>query len=876
MMMPKVILTAGLNQELSKGKSRASIVKENIRKWKNGDFQGLWKAAVSSLKKKKRGRKAKDVSPNTERSQEEFNADRCKRLVGEGQLSRAAQALVSSGIAPANDENLEKMKTLHPQADRPPTLVPDPSVPPLVVTGAQVLDNIKSFKKGSAPGPSGLRAEHLKVAVVAGAAPNGVDKCIEAVTKLVNVILAGKVPERAAPCFFGARLHAAKKKSGGIRPIAVGEIARRLASKCAMSAVSEKASQFLSPSQLGVGIRGGCEALAHTAKLLFQENPDLCLLQVDFQNAFNSADRELAFQEILEHFPELSSYVASCYGTVANLIFGCNIIRSIIGFHQGDPLATLLFCLLLHPLVGKIDREVPTLSCNGWLLDDGLLAGNKEDIMRSAEILLAEGPSRGLYMSTEHSQPGKSKSRVWCPEGPNGNDPLNLGILPINDDGFVYLGCPIGNERYVALKVAERVDEIKEVLEKLPSLSDSHVEFVLLRSCFSLPKVSYLLRTTSPSPSSLHYWRLFDSHIREALVRTLGSNLGDREWLQSQLPVAMAGMGLRSAEDHSSSAQISSMLETEHLTESLLKKEVHVDLGEALAHYSEKVKEENVLTREQVIGQRQKVLSLRIDLTNRETLAEKMVSSRDRARLNSLEAKHAGDWLNVFPSASLGLKLRPPEFRFASLYRLGMPLYASSGPCPVCSAPSDNMGDHSISCGMAGERIARHNLLRDALFQVASTANLAPLKEQRAILPGVDARPADVMIRNWSAGRDTGIDVTVVNGLRADLIEKSATEPGSAVQHAYQVKWTKYGEACEQEGIHFLPLPVDCLGRWHELAVANIRKLGSALGRATGQHDSEAISHTFQRLSILLVRGNCALWGPQVPDVANTFTDGVI
>ena len=84
-----------------------------------------------------------------------------------------------------------------------------------------------------------------------------------------------------------------------------------------------------------------------------------------------------------------------------------------------------------------IAREVPDLVCNGWLLDDGLLAGLKGDIIRCAQILITEGPSHGLIMSTELSQPGKSKSRVWCPDNTNSEDPLNLGIPPIKDDGFV-------------------------------------------------------------------------------------------------------------------------------------------------------------------------------------------------------------------------------------------------------------------------------------------------------------------------------------------------------------------------------------------------------------------------------------------------------
>ena len=160
---------------------------------------------------------------------------------------------------------------------------------------------------------------------------------------------------------------------------------------------------------------------------------------------------------------------------------------------------------------------------------------------------------------------------------------------------------------------------------------------------------------------------------------------------------------------------------------------------------------------------------------------------------------------------------------------------------------------------MAGERIARHNHLRDAIFQTAQSANLAPQKEGRALIPLTDSRPADVLVPRYTSGKDTCYDVTVINCLRSDMIERSAEEPGYAVAHAYRSKWTKYGAACESEGMVFVPLPVDVFGAWHPTAAQHLRKLGSALARATCSEESVTINHFFQRLSVLLVKGNMSL-----------------
>ena len=69
-----------------------------------------------------------------------------------------------------------------------------------------------------------------------------------------------------APVFFGGRLLALNKKSGGVRPIAVGFTFRRLSSKCADAFGVSHLKSFFHPYQLGVGTPGGCEAAIHSAR----------------------------------------------------------------------------------------------------------------------------------------------------------------------------------------------------------------------------------------------------------------------------------------------------------------------------------------------------------------------------------------------------------------------------------------------------------------------------------------------------------------------------------------------------------------------------------------------------------------------------------
>ena len=87
----------------------------------------------------------------------------------EGQYSRASQALSSCGIDQSSEEAREAMIVKHPQAELAETPVEDIEEPPPIINNSDVKKAIKSFKAGSAPGPSGMRAEHLKEAISASA-----------------------------------------------------------------------------------------------------------------------------------------------------------------------------------------------------------------------------------------------------------------------------------------------------------------------------------------------------------------------------------------------------------------------------------------------------------------------------------------------------------------------------------------------------------------------------------------------------------------------------------------------------------------------------------------------------------------------------------
>ena len=57
---------------------------------------------------------------------------------------------------------------------------------------------------------------------------------------------------------------------------------------------------------------------------------------------------------------------------------------------------------------------------------------------------------------------------------------------------------------------------------------------------------------------------------------------------------------------------------------------------------------------------------------------------------------------------------------------------------------ADTFGDHQVGCGGNGDRIHRHDSLRDAIFSAGQSAALAPRKEVPSLIPNTQCRPADI------------------------------------------------------------------------------------------------------------------------------------
>lgn len=182
----------------------------------------------------------------------------------------------------------------------------------LSVNSNSVLHALKSFPKGTACGRDGLRAQHFLDAL-SGAAASVSDELLHSIASVFNLWLDGRCPTVLGEYVDNAPLTPLLKPGGGLRPIAVGTIWRRLCSKRAATSMCKDMTSYLGNDQFGVGIPCGSEGILHSANKLVElkgGQDNMSMLLIDFINALPYLDGpSFAMQNQLDFI----TMTQSCY-----------------------------------------------------------------------------------------------------------------------------------------------------------------------------------------------------------------------------------------------------------------------------------------------------------------------------------------------------------------------------------------------------------------------------------------------------------------------------------------------------------------------------------------------------------------------------------
>lgn len=392
----------------------------------------------------------------------------------------------------------------------------------LRVNSADVREVVSNLADSKLPGVDLFTAEHLKLfmgtsfsAKDSGNQDADEKRFSNAYTSLINIVLSGSMPSTVS-CFVRSNLLLALPKSNvDIRPIGVGLLMRKVASKLLFQQTVQFNKVYFNDFQYALR-SSGMEEVVHSINLARSIHPEWDTFSIDADNAFNSANKLVGLSGIFEHFPKAFPLVRSMYLETSNQFFFkegvIKVIPSIKGYHQGDVLGTWCYIMTIQPLLRELsehlqqhhqfEQDSPLIL---FYVDDGNLCGPHDVLITAIKFLQQNGPTRfgyrikptkGAYLIGKCETIDEALIRFNRLTSAMGDIKLAEDIVKIHPDnldegadfdedllpnkyfhltrlqrredyGMKVLGAYVGSKEYITKKLREVISEWAEVADRL-------------------------------------------------------------------------------------------------------------------------------------------------------------------------------------------------------------------------------------------------------------------------------------------------------------------------------------------------------------------------------------------------------------------------
>jgi len=397
-----------------------------------------------------------------------------------------------------HDVLLEK----HPEpADPPEDALLDPQLPtdvnPILfekLTPELLKKTVRSMS-GSA-GPSGLDAEAWKRMMICFKKSS--QRLCSAMAAVARCICTEKLSPHCLSAFTAARLIPLDKRPG-VRPIAVGEVFRRVICKAIANVVEADMLTATAPVQLCVGVPSGCEIAVHAMDALWQRPDTEAILLVDATNAFNALNRAAALHNVPRVCPSLGGVFSNTYAQPCRLfVTGGGEIASSEGTCQGDPLAMGIYAVAVTPLIQRLARDCPEVT-QSWYADDDSAAGRVRRLLQYWENIKEYGPRYGYY-------PNSRKTILLVKEAflEEATELFRETGIEITVTGTRYLGGALGTDAFRQEFIEKAVEEWCQQVRRLAQLAETQPHAVYATLVHGMmSKWRYLLRVAKCSSEVL-------------------------------------------------------------------------------------------------------------------------------------------------------------------------------------------------------------------------------------------------------------------------------------------------------------------------------------------------------------------------------------
>ena len=753
----------------SKAKEHTMTLHRRLSLWLNGDIDPLFVEGQSI--------QAHLRSVHNSREDDKL-VRRFTNLMSKGMISAALRCLEDttsrtvlnpSDIIQPPSQNaetvLDTLKCLHPpaQTTSPDAMLNAPTENPLPLNNCifEAIDTslIKKVacQTQGASGSSGVDAFAWKrMCTSFGSASNNLCHALASVAKRLCTT---QVAPQGLSALVACRL-IPLDKCPGIRPIAIGEVARRIIAKAIMQVVKTDVTQAAGSLQVCAGQEGGCEAAIHAFNDLFSRDDTDAVLLADASNAFNSLNRSCALHNMQFICPALATVLRNTYQMPVRLfLHGGEELQSSEGTTQGDPLGMAMYALAITPLINELHHQCPDAALI-WFADDSTATAKCTALRKWWDLLCASGPKYGYH-------PNASKSFLivkepYLDEAKRIFDDTNVIIT---SQGARHLGAALGSSDFIHQFVELKVTQWKGEIERLAKFAFSQPHAAYAAFIHGVQsKWSFVQRTVNGISDLM---QPLEDCIRNKLIPAITGrpSISDLERALLSLPARMGGMDIRYPIESDCSFSASVKI-TSSLADRIIKQDAN-----------------SPLSTEDIIRCKSEVKHLKSAENERKLQEIRQHLSTNQTRLlDCALEKGASSWVTAIPLDDHGFMLHKGDFRDSICLRYGWSIQNLPA---ICGCGQSLTVDHAFVCHKGGYPSLRHNEIRDLtvalLHEVCPNTGiepgLQPLHDEKldhATAIRDDEARLDIKATGfWRSDQDAFFDVRVFHPNASSYCQKS-------------------------------------------------------------------------------------------------------
>ena len=757
----------------------------------------------------------------------------------------------TNGVLACTPEILEKLKDKHPPAKEtyPFAKLPITSSPAEVVI-FEAIDSeliMKSARSVSgAGGPTLVDADIWKHMICSKFNKKQSEELASSIATLAKILCVESVHSSHTSELLAGRLIPLDKKGGGIRPIGIGEVLRRIIAKSVSSVLRNDIQRAAGTLQTCSGIEAGIEGAIHAMRETFDLETSEGMLLVDATNAFNNLNRDAALNNVRQVCPPFSQFLNNCYQSKSKLFISGSkqFIWSEEGATQGDPIAMDMYAVATSPLVNNLATSLDSSTLQAWFADDSAACGKLLTIKQWWDKICQVGPAYDYYPNASKTVLiVKSMENLPCAKALFGQTGMK-----ITTKGERHLGAVIGSESFKTSYINAKVEGWIEDVKELASIAEDEPQLAYCAYTKGLCHRWKYFQRTVPNISSL--FQPLENAIRELLIPKLfGREVSNEERDLFSLPLRFGGMGIQNPVDTADSEFMASSAITRNLTDLIMQQTTDVDRLD---------RAEMAKVKASLLQKRNEDFKKHYD--------ELLSNLPDSKFLELAREKGSYCWLSALPIQRLGYVLNKQSFRDAVRLRYNwsipqIPRYCS------CGVQNDN--DHLLVCKKGGYVHIRHDALVKVEAEIMREAGCKNVVIEQHLIP----TKGDHLKARTEKGDQSRMDVAatgVFSPMERTFFDVRVTHPNAPsnrsippsklyVRHEMEKK-VKYEERIIQiEKGSFCPLIFSTSGGVGPLCDNVHKKLAGRIATKRKESYGDVIRFIRTRLRFALLK--CVLMG---------------